>query len=330
MAVYTTQVRTIVESLAGNSPGEYPDVNTQIQKALPSIFNFSYPIWKEEYRNVLETKIIKHYYTREIGLETYGLWKLKLDTKLNEIMPYYNKLYESEEYRYNPLWDYEEWRTHIGKRKETTEDSGSREGHENATGRQDTTITKDTKNTGTDTVTGKQTGDDHATTDTDTSSNLTGKVTSNSESENNHERGYSNTPQGNLANVDNLRYLTEYEFTKDTGLTIGAQNTTQDTTANSGTQTDSDYVHNDSTTTEYGHDITEDINNYLDTTNNKWSTDNTENTRKFDSTDDYIEHVVGKSAAHTYPELILQYRETLLNIDMMIIRDLKDLFMQIY
>ena len=54
-----------------------------------------FPIFDENYRSVLETKILRHYYTREIGFETVGLWKHYLKTKLNEIMPKYNKLYEA-------------------------------------------------------------------------------------------------------------------------------------------------------------------------------------------------------------------------------------------
>ena len=87
MSVYTTQVRFICEAEAGlkKSVG-YDDVNTVIQNAIPKIFNFSWPIFDESYRNVLETKILKHYYTREIGLETYGLWKLKLDTVMVAVL----------------------------------------------------------------------------------------------------------------------------------------------------------------------------------------------------------------------------------------------------
>ena len=40
------------------------DVDQVIQNAIPSIFNFSFPIFDESYRNVLETKILMHYYTR--------------------------------------------------------------------------------------------------------------------------------------------------------------------------------------------------------------------------------------------------------------------------
>jgi hypothetical protein len=79
-------------------------VENVITKALPKLFDFDFPIFDENYRTTLEKKIVRHYYTRELGYETVGLWKLKLQAKLQEIMPYYNKLYESELLTMNPLY----------------------------------------------------------------------------------------------------------------------------------------------------------------------------------------------------------------------------------
>lgn len=92
---YTTEIRYICESLSGldKSTG-YSDVNEVIEKSRSKIFP-AFEIFDESYRPILETKILKHFYTREIGFETFGLWKLRLDAKLSLIMPYYNKLYES-------------------------------------------------------------------------------------------------------------------------------------------------------------------------------------------------------------------------------------------
>lgn len=104
MSKYTTEVRFICENYAGLSESvDYPSVSEVIDKSFKKIFDFDFPIFDESYRNVLEKKIIKHFYTREIGLETVGLWKLKLETKMNEIMPYYNQLYNSERLNINPL-----------------------------------------------------------------------------------------------------------------------------------------------------------------------------------------------------------------------------------
>lgn len=104
MANYTTQVRSICEVYSGlNESVGYAKVSDVIEKAIPKVFDFDFPIFDEGYRKVLCTKILKHFYTREIGLETVGLWKLKLDTKLNEIMPIYNKMYEAVMLKFNPL-----------------------------------------------------------------------------------------------------------------------------------------------------------------------------------------------------------------------------------
>lgn len=51
---------------------------------------------------------------------------------------------------------------------------------------------------------------------------------------------------------------------------------------------------------------------------------------KTDDVTDFLRHIVGKEGSASYSKLLQEYRETFLNIDMMIIRDLRDLFMQIY
>ena len=70
MSKYTTEVRFICEHFAGfdNSQG-FTKVDEIIEKARHSIFE-KYPIFDENYRSVLENKILKHFYTREIGSET--------------------------------------------------------------------------------------------------------------------------------------------------------------------------------------------------------------------------------------------------------------------
>ncbi len=63
-----------------------------------------YPIFDENHRAILNDKIIAHYYFREIGQETPSRFAFNLRRKMNEIMPYYNKLYESELIKYDPLF----------------------------------------------------------------------------------------------------------------------------------------------------------------------------------------------------------------------------------
>ena len=91
MSKYSTEVRFICETAAGliESKG-YNDVESIIDKAVGSIFESDIPFFDNDYGIKLEKKILRHYYTREIGLETVGLWKLQLNTTMKEIMPYYN------------------------------------------------------------------------------------------------------------------------------------------------------------------------------------------------------------------------------------------------
>lgn len=73
---------------------------TTIKNLIDNHFDFgltSYPIWNESYRSILNEKILNHYYEDEIGFETANLFKFYLNNKLNEIMPYYNSLYEAQE-----------------------------------------------------------------------------------------------------------------------------------------------------------------------------------------------------------------------------------------
>lgn len=59
-------------------------------------FNYDFYIDNQEIKRKFEQKFIDHYYFDEIGFETIGKFKHRLRTKLNEIMPYYKQLFETE------------------------------------------------------------------------------------------------------------------------------------------------------------------------------------------------------------------------------------------
>ena len=61
------------------------------------VFDFDYPLSDKIDRATFETNIINHFLMRRIGQETYTAFKLMLYNKLNEIMPFYNKLFDSLE-----------------------------------------------------------------------------------------------------------------------------------------------------------------------------------------------------------------------------------------
>lgn len=59
------------------------------------IFDFDYPLSNKVDKEDFETMILNHFIDRRIAFETYTLFHIKLETKMNEIMPYYNKIFDS-------------------------------------------------------------------------------------------------------------------------------------------------------------------------------------------------------------------------------------------
>ena len=98
MAKYTTEVLSIVN--AYSTPGN--SLRDRIDEANEKyIFNFDFPIWNEAYRSELERKITMHYIRREIAQETVEMWRVYLEMRMNEIMPYYNQIYETTTAKFN-------------------------------------------------------------------------------------------------------------------------------------------------------------------------------------------------------------------------------------
>ena len=242
MSKYTTELRFICESKAGltNSVG-FNQIDDVISNSWNKIFD-NFPIFDESYRSVLCSKILKHYYTREISAETVGLWQLWLNTRMGEIMPYYNKLYESALLEFDPFKDTNYSRNHGG------------------------TFTGDTVRNGRSEI--------------DVDNSVTSNGTSNS------KNLFSDTPQGAITNIENESYLTNATLIKDT------DTNTTNTDGNSTTQ-------------------------------------NTETTG-ITNTDNWIETIVGKQSTVSYSKLLQEFRDTFLNIDVMIINDLSDLFMNLW
>lgn len=200
MSKYTTQLRYICESVidSSESVGEN-NIEEVIQLAIPHIFDFNFPIYNENHRNVLETKILRHYYMREIGVETVGLWKHYLNMKLNEIMPYYNELYKSAAYLINPLDDVDYQRVIDG---------------------------VDTLNR-TEIDTSSQSGD------ANNSTNSRSNVETDNNTNNEQLAGASSTPQGRLTDLKDGKYLTTGTHAQENSNSHG--NT--DTTVNAGSTT---------------------------------------------------------------------------------------------
>lgn len=94
MSKYTTELRYIVEQEILNHNAEITPKNWYY--AYDKIGLATYPIFDELYRSTLNTKIIRHYYTREICAETCERFKMFVEDAMNLIMPLYNQFYESE------------------------------------------------------------------------------------------------------------------------------------------------------------------------------------------------------------------------------------------
>lgn len=105
MSKYTTELRFLISTyLNKESPLTVSEIREDCKNAASFVLGI-YPIFNEEYRDTLGEKILYHFYTREIGFETAFLFLQKINEKMNLIMPYYNKLYESELLKFNPLED---------------------------------------------------------------------------------------------------------------------------------------------------------------------------------------------------------------------------------
>lgn len=323
MSKYTTEVRFICENAAGvrESVG-YSSINDTIERAIDSVFSFEFPIFDEAYRRVLCKKILKHYYTREICEETVGLWKLRLDTRMNEVMPYFNQLYKSELLEFNPLYDTEITRT-------SKRDNNS-VGEEAVTSERDKVGNSETNdtNSGTNKSTTNQTteGTSNETNNSTTESTATSETSANTNKERVERDLYSETPQGALTNVENETYLTNArkklgsETGSDTGESNSSGNSSSTGTTNNSTTGKLDSEINDEMSTT-GHSTTVVTDKDTFTSNQN---------KNINSTEDYLEKVIGKQGTISYSKLIMEYRDTFLNIDMQVIEALSDLFFGIW
>lgn len=93
----------------------------------------SYPIFDNEYRETLNTNIINHYLYEEIGLETPALFAHYLKCRMNEIMPKYNKLYESEMLKLDPLSNYNMKENYHNESSSSTDSETNSESESNST-----------------------------------------------------------------------------------------------------------------------------------------------------------------------------------------------------
>lgn len=79
----------------GKPVDELKKINELAKYGRTTIFDFSYPLSTKVSKEDFEVMILNHFMTRRIGYDTVTAFKLFLSTKLNEIMPLYNKLFDA-------------------------------------------------------------------------------------------------------------------------------------------------------------------------------------------------------------------------------------------
>lgn len=139
-----TQPKTLKElcyQVTGLSTEDGYTLQEIIHQATNGIFNFQYPLFAESYREALEAKIIKHYLYRQICCEDFTEWQIRLDARMNEIMPYFNKVYQSFDYLVDILDDVDYERVF--------QEMTGRTGNENTRSTQNMQSTSDNSNIGT-------------------------------------------------------------------------------------------------------------------------------------------------------------------------------------
>lgn len=342
MSKYTTEVRFICENLNGNSTG-FNDLNTLLTNVAPKIFNFDFPIFDEKYRIPLEVKILRHYYTREISEETVGLWKLRLQDKLNLIMPYYNQLYSSTLIEFDPLID-TDYIKQGQKVNSSTLDrildfenlGGIDTVSKTKNGSEKTTLDYNGKSLNTTDYKGSE---NNITDYTGTENNTSVTTGSTSKTHPSKITITSDTPQGSVDGITNTNYFTSATQEKIEG---ADKETYNDVTNN---QNKSFNNRKDKTTLSYNerkdvntlefqnrNDIsTLEFNNRNDTTTEeKHSKNKTMEYSSNNGKNDNTMKIKGKRNNKTYSEILQEYRKTFLNIDKMIIDELKDLFFNLW
>ena len=305
MSSYTTQLRYICESLTGHTESVgYNDTKDVITAAVPLVFDFDFPIFDENHRNTLCSKIIAHYYNDEIAYETVGLFKFNLRTKMNEIMPYYNTLYTFAEKAFKENIMNTKNITKTAKAHTESEDSGTAKtdtvvkGSASSTTTNDLTTTKNTKS-----------GSEQSTT-------RNGSDKTESKTQVNDITHTSDTPMGALTDLTTGKYMTS--GTVDKGTTTGENTVTKSETGTT-------------TTTAIGGDVTTNTGTVTvsDTDKSNTTTNNTDsNSGKVDTNTE--ETVTGYDGTRIPAELFGAFREKLVDIDLLIINELQELFISLW
>lgn len=343
MSRYTISVKAMCETYAGcKVPSVWASPRDVMKVARPYVFDFSFPIFDESYREHLELMILRRYYTRELCVREVGRWKMFLEERLLEIMPKYNPMYKAMLLDFNPFYDTDYTDEH---RKNVAEDENKSTSENSKTVTDRDTTTNANGETNVDTTlertgTVKQSGTvgDQGTTTTDetvTDNGTTSEDSTRTDNLHSWDR-YSDTPQGALSNVQNDLYLTNARGIDNTGTV----QTETDGTANNTRSTDGTVTSNNTQTT----DMTN-TNDLTDKTTGSTTSESTANgtedttvtgdktgtaTRGATTVEDYLQTVRGKRGNSSYAKLFAEYCELFRSVDKMVLDELEDLFFGIW
>ena len=315
MSKYTTEVRFICEQKAGltKSVG-FNGINDVLDKSWDKIFTKNWEMFDESYRKILCEKILRSYYTREICAETVGLWQLWMDATLCEIMPAYNQLYKTTIYEFNPLYNTDMTTTFTKSTKGTDSKTGNSTGSNNVNVKnnrvkEDNYIKADNLET---IDSGKS----------EINNTRNGTTTNNHNDNQNETNKYNDTPQGGLSDIESNTYLTDIRMiNKDNTSTDSSTETAKDvsTGISSNTNTKKGKTENSGTTTDNEYSVS-------DTSTQESSTEQGIS----ETLEEWTERVIGKNNSENYGQLLIDFRKSIINIDKMIIDELKPLFMQLW
>lgn len=302
MSKYTTEVRWIVEQAERDATGKY-SVGKYTQASYEALGLAHYSIFDEDYRAYLNDKIINHFYFREIGFETRAHFAFQMARTLEEIMPYYNTLYEAiAEVGLKPFIEIDmKYDDSFGETKDTKK--GYTDSHD-IDAQRDHTRTDNLTKKRTDELQSKRTDNLHEVGNNESATTV------------NQQNIFQDTPMSMLpdSTVHDLKYATNVTYDDSDDSThneYSTDNTGTQTTDNTGTQTTSD--------TGTQKNVTKDVANNVDSGNSE------ENWKHGGGNE---RHEYGRR--HTQAYLFKEFKDAMINIDMEVIGDLETLFMGVW
>lgn len=86
---------SIMNSMANFNQEEKTKIRNLAKATRERIFDFDYVLSNEIDKEDFECQILNHYMLRRIGFDTFTAFQIYLENKLNEILPFYNKMFDA-------------------------------------------------------------------------------------------------------------------------------------------------------------------------------------------------------------------------------------------